>query len=169
MNIALLVARLERFPDILDATIASFSADDLRWKPSPKEWSALEVAAHLADEEALDFRPRLRSTLESPGAPWPPIDPEGWVVAHGYARMEVAEVLARFRRERAASVAWLRTLADPDWSASYAHPKAGPISAGDLATSWAAHDALHLRQLAKIAWQLAVRDGEGSAEYAGNW
>ena len=40
----------------------------------------------------------------------------------------------------------------------------------DLLTSWAAHDALHLRQIAKRLFQLAERDGgEYNSRYAGEW
>jgi hypothetical protein len=36
--------------------------------------------------------------------------------------------------------------------------------------SWAAHDMLHLRQIAKRLFQIAQRDGDGfSTDYAGEW
>jgi hypothetical protein len=57
-----------------------------------------------------------------------------------------------------------------DWSVAYQHPKVGPIRAGDLLTGWAAHDALHLRQISKRLFQLAERDGAGfTSRYAGEW
>lgn len=170
MDVISIIARLERFPDALESSIRLFSPLDVAWKPSDREWSALEVLAHLADEEESDFRPRLRLAIESPGSPWLPIDPEGWAVERRYNEMAADPVLARFRRERAASVSMLRSLGAVDWNAGWSHPRAGFVSAGDLLVSWAAHDALHLRQLAKLQWKLAVRDGGGfSPHYAGDW
>lgn len=58
----------------------------------------------------------------------------------------------------------------PDWSAAYAHPQWGPIRAGDLLAAWAAHDALHLRQIAKRLYQLtAAAAGDHPTIYAGEW
>lgn len=57
----------------------SFSNTEAGWKPSPDQWSILEVLNHLVDEEALDFRRHLVHILESLDAPWPQIDPQGWV------------------------------------------------------------------------------------------
>jgi hypothetical protein len=50
------------------------------------------------------------------------------------------------------------------------HPKVGATAAGDVMASWAAHDALHLRQIAKRLWELAGRDGAPfRTGYAGEW
>ena len=83
---------------------------------------------------------------------------------------DLASTLDAFRHERADSIAWLRSLGAPDWSVAYHHPKVGPVKAGDLLVSWAAHDALHLRQISKRLYQLALRDAPGmDAAYAGQW
>lgn len=163
-------------PDALRALLAGLPADDARWKPSAEDWSILEVVCHLGDEEVDDFRMRLRLTVESPGAPWPPIDPQGAARARRYNERDLGESLERFARERVESLRWLRSLrwlnsqGSVDWSVAHAHPEMGAIRAGDLLVSWAAHDALHLRQIAKRLLQLAERDGGGfSSAYAGVW
>ena len=102
--------------------------------------------------------------------PWPPIDPEGWAVQRRYNDADLTDVLARFVTERRNTVAWLRDRVTSDWSTAYEYPQYGPIRAGDLLVAWAAHDALHLRQIAKRLHQLAQRDAEGySIIYAGEW
>ncbi|MBX3359574.1 MAG: DinB family protein [Phycisphaeraceae bacterium] len=167
--------RLAAFPPALKGAVGCVSADDARWKPQhpnyPKgAWSVLEIVCHLADEEVLDFRARLESVLRDPGSAWAPIDPEGRAVEQRYNEQELGPALERFERARAANVAWLRSQVAPDWSAVHRHPKFGPIAAGDLLVSWAAHDALHLRQIAKRLYQLAARDGSTfSTAYAGEW
>jgi hypothetical protein len=132
----------------------------------------VEIVNHLADEDRDDFRFRLRSTLEDPSREWPKTDPEGWAVQRRYIEQDLAESMARFERERAESLAWLRSLRSPDWSRAYIHPKVGPVTAGELMVSWAAHDSLHVRQIAKRLFELAAKQGEPEGfgtRYAGEW
>ena len=159
MDAAALIARLERLPPALDALVATLPDADWRWRPADGSWSILEVVNHLADEETDDFRARVRSTLEDPSRDWAPIDPEGDVVARRYQDRDPAESLRRFRDARAASLAWLRGLAAPDWTTSRSHPQTRTLHAGELLASWAAHDARHLEQIAKRLHGLAARDG----------
>ena len=162
--------RMERFPGALRALARGLPDADARWKPSPEDWSILEVVNHLADDEAEDIRVRLRLTLEAPGEPWPPVDAQAKAVERRYNDRDVNASVDRFARERAASLEWLRGLEAVDWEASHDEPKHGLLRAGDLMTAWAAHDALHLRQIAKRLHQLAERDGGGvSSAYAGSW
>jgi DinB superfamily len=170
MNLGAMIDRMQRLPAALSALLADVHRDDARFKPPSGAWSILEIVHHLGDEEVDDFRTHVRSTLDDPARPWAPIDPEAWARDRHYNDDDLTEALARFARERAVSVAWLRSLADVEWSRSYAHPKAGPIAAGDVMLSWVAHDALHLRQISKRLYELALRDAPNfSAEYAGPW
>jgi hypothetical protein len=165
-----LIDRLEAAPAAVRALVSMLTPDEARWKPNADAWSVLEIVCHLADEEAEDFRARLRSTLEDPARDWTPIDPAGWATQRNYAEKDLAERLDRFTSERADSVAWLRSLDTPDWSAARVHPEFGSMRAGDLLAAWAAHDALHLRQIAKRLHQLAGHDaGPFETGYAGCW
>lgn len=143
---------------------------DYRWKPAPEHWSILEIACHLLDEEREDFRVRLRSTLEDPARAWPPLELENIAQRRAYNERALNLTLAMFIGERAESVRWLRSVENADFARAHPHPKFGPISAGDLLASWAAHDALHLRQIAKRLHGLAARDGAPhGVGYAGDW
>lgn len=160
--------RMACFPRCVDALLVGLSADDLRWRPPSGAWSILEVLCHLADEEVLDFRARVQRTLAEED--WEPIDPEGWAVERRYNEQSPVEVMARFEVEREKSVAWLKSLREPDWDGVHEHPRFGGIAAGDVMASWLAHDALHLRQIAKRLYELAARDGEPfGTGYAGKW
>jgi hypothetical protein len=163
-----LISALDRFPAALVAAVRGFRAEDARWRPPDSAWSLLEIVAHLADEEVEDFRLRLRLTLEDETAAWPPIDPEAAARDRRYNDGDLAEALERFTSERAASLAWLRALGRADWGRAHRHPKLGAIRAGDLLAAWAAHDLLHLRQIAKRSYQIVRRDaGEFETGYAG--
>lgn len=165
-----LIGRMEAFGAALPSIVGRISAPDARWKPSPSDWSIVEIVNHLADEEVEDFRTRLDLTLHHPQKPWPPIDPPRAAAERRYIERELAESVNRFVNERVESVRWLRMLFPPDWTKTYVHPKFGPIAAGELLASWAAHDALHLRQIARRLFDLTTRDSGGfSTRYAGEW
>jgi len=165
-----IIQRMEFLPGSLRALLSGLPAGAVRWKPPSGAWSILEIVCHLGDEEVEDFRARLRLVLDDPSRDWPKINPEGWAVERRYNERDMASSLDRFALERGASVAWLRSLPEPDWSLAASHPRLGLLRAGDLLASWAAHDALHLRQIAKRLHELASADAPGfDTGYAGEW
>lgn len=170
MNAAGLVASLEAFAGALPGAVRGLGEADARWKPPSGAWSVVEIVSHLADEEVEDFRRRLELTLRDPAAPWPGIDPEGWARERKYNERGLGESVERFLEERRASLAWLKGIGEADWSRAHAHPALGSLRAGDLMGSWAAHDWLHLRQIAKRRYELAARNAGGfGVGYAGKW
>lgn len=84
MDAAALVARLAAGRDAIPALLAGVDGGQARWRPAPEQWSLLEIACHLLDEERDDFRARVDLTLHRPDEPWPGIDPPGWVTARRY-------------------------------------------------------------------------------------
>jgi hypothetical protein len=170
MNSEAFIAQLETSAGMIRQLVEGVSAEQAGWKFAPKRWSILEVTVHLLDEEREDFRTRLDLLLHKPSAPWPPIDPQGWVTQRGYAQRDLDQSLQDFLKERAHSVRWLRGLDSPDWTAAKKHPVAGSMTAGDMLSSWVAHDFLHIRQLARLHWEF-IRHGAQpySVAYAGDW
>lgn len=169
-----IISRLEHTPVALRLLLSNITPEEAHFRPPSGAWSVVEIVNHLADEDRDDFRRRLRLTLEQPGTPWPPNDPEAWARDRDYQSRDLAPSLADFERERIESMRWLRSLdlSKVNWSTAYQHPKVGPVTAGELLVSWAAHDALHIRQIAKRLFELAARDGapgEFSTRYAGEW
>ena len=170
MELDALAAQMERVPAALRALLSGLSQEDACRRPDSGAWSILEIVNHLADEESEDFRTRVRMTLEDPAQPWPAIDPEGVVIECRFNDRDLRESLERFSDARVESVVWLRSLTDPDWDRTYRHPSIGELRAGDVMASWAAHDQLHLRQIAKRLFELVACDAPGySAGYAGPW
>jgi hypothetical protein len=142
---------------------------EARVRPGPESWSILEVVAHLLDEEREDFRARLDLVLHRPSETWARIDPAAWVSERRYNERELPATLEAFLAEREHSLGWLASLTAPDWSRVY-QASFGPISAGDLAASWAAHDLLHIRQLVELRRaRLLALTAPHRTEYAGDW
>jgi hypothetical protein len=159
-NQAEAIARLVQGVDVTQA----------RWKPTPRDWSILEVVNHLYDEEIEDFRIRLQITLRDPQEAWPPNDPMRKVTERDYNSREIGASLENFLDERTVSLEWLRSLDEPNWGNEHAMPNAGALRAGDLLAAWVAHDLLHLRQLVELHFyhqrQFAQPYG---VDYAGDW
>lgn len=161
--------KLEQGRDIIVALCSRLDREGWRWRPGEGEWSLLEVVNHIADEEEADFRTRIDLLVHHPGTEWPRLDPEGWAIERRYYELDPQESLQRFVDERATSLAWLESLSEVDWDATYAH-RSGPLRVGDLLVSWLAHDDLHSRQMLHIHHQRSLSIGAPySAAYAGVW
>jgi hypothetical protein len=109
-------------------------------------------------------------TLYKQGERWPKIDPIGWVIARDYASRDLAEEIEKFMNERAKSITYVESIKQPDWDLAYQHEDLGRIKAGDMMSSWVAHDMLHMRQLAGLQFGFLERQiPPYSVTYAGNW
>ena len=169
MRLDVLRRELAQGAKTIESLVAHVSTAEARARPAPDAWSILEVVAHLLDEEREDFRPRLDLVLHRPRETWPAIDPAAWVTARRYNDRELASTLSAFLAERARSLAWLAGLEAPDWGREH-RASFGPITAGDLAASWAAHDLLHTRQLLELRHaRLLTLTLPHSTRYAGDW
>lgn len=170
MELQPLLVQMRHQARAIEALTAGVSAEQARWKPTATDWSLLEVICHLADEEREDFRTRVRWALGGGVDPWHPIDPQGWVISRAYNQREPGAALADFMQEREASLAWLQSLASPDWGQAYPAPWGGQIHAGDFMAAWIAHDLLHTRQLVELHYRWTVAHTQPySVQYAGDW
>jgi hypothetical protein len=170
MTLDLALFRLTANAETIAALTRGLTDAQYRWKPTPDEWSLLEVLCHLYDEEREDFRTRVRLTLENPAADWPPIHPSDWVTERAYNAQDPAQKLEAWLAERRASLDWLRGLQNPNWQSTHTRPQFGSASAGQMLGAWVAHDHLHIRQLNQLHWQrLAQTADPFSLEYAGGW
>ena len=169
MDLELLIGQMNNHAGAIHSLTLGISNQQACWKPAPEAWSILEVINHLYDEEREDFRVRVEYILYHPDQSWPPINPEGWVLERGYNQRELSQSVDDFLKERQKSIAWLKGLDTPDWTASVKVPF-GQFSAGDIFVSWAAHDLLHLRQLVELHWAYTHQAAEPfKVDYAGKW
>lgn len=90
-------------------------------------------------------------------------------IGRRYNQRDLIESLDWFARERGESIAFLRSLKSSDWNRTHVHLSIGELGAGDVMVSWAAHDQLHLRQIAKRLFEQTQRQAAGySVAYAGS-
>lgn len=169
INIAQIISRLERSSQAIQALVDGVDEGEARWKPRSEDWAITEVICHLADEEVEDFRTHVNHLLFHADQPWPGIDPQGWVSQRKYLQQDHCAALQRFMNERQDSLLWLSKIDSPNWENGMEMPY-GKLTAGDVLTSWVAHDLLHLRQLIELHYAyLAAHATPYDIRYAGEW
>ena len=117
-------------------------------KPADEEWSAHQVACHLAYVEETDWMVRARMIQEvGPSQPFPPVD-------HGdqtdrYAGMGTDAVVERFGmlRERNLAALDAMDLGAAELTLVGLHPTLGPVTLRQLLATWVVHDHNHVAQL----------------------
>jgi hypothetical protein len=169
MNFDTLCEELTRSAEIIRALLEGISPEEARLKPAADSWSILEVTCHLYDEEREDFREHLDFILHRQSEAWHPIDPVGWVAERKYNEQDFHEMQSKFFAERARSHEWLRGLQHANWDAVFTS-RFGSLSAGDMISSWVAHDNLHIRQLVELRrLRIEMITSPYAIEYAGDW
>ncbi len=111
-------------------------------------WSIVEVVCHLRDAEvrALERVRRMRDEERPRLAAY---DQAALAAEEGYQEQSLPAALAAFERARAEHVATLEALDPAGWERVGLHEEVGEISITDLAAHMAAHDAVHLAQIAR--------------------
>ena len=153
------------FNQLLNAT----NVHEQTWRPSPDKWCLLEIVCHLVDEEVHDFRARVKTALDKAKYPFYPIDPVGWVSERKYIEQDYASKVQEWIGERIASLKWLRSLSNPDWSRTFSHIDFGPMSAGHFLANWLAHDLIHIRQINRTKRAYLNHISDEDLSYAGKW
>lgn len=138
--------RLERTPEELTAAVRGASDAALSKRPDAKNWAAKEVVCHLRDTEEF-FMLRFATILAVDNPPLLPPDPDRWAEERQYLRNEASDAVAAFRKRRAETLAFLRTLAPRDWERGGTHAVRGKMSIDAFVTLMAWHDDNHLDQL----------------------
>ena len=170
MNLSYYLNRLTHQAEAIARLVESVDTEQARWRPTPNDWSILEVINHLYDEEVEDFRIRLQITLRDPQEAWPPNEPMQNVTERKYNERDLGQSLENYLDERTVSLEWLRTLDAPNWQNEHRVSAHRSLRAGDLLASWVAHDLLHIRQLNELhfAYQSQLAS-PFDASYAGEW
>jgi hypothetical protein len=134
-------------PERLRAVVKE-AGEDLRTRPEPKEWSVLELVAHITDAE-LVCAGRYRWTLAHDQPELIGYDQDLWVDRLRANEQSADEYLELFEVLRRGNLAlWQRTPAEQRSRAGL-HAERGPETYGELFTMMAGHDLFHLDQIAQ--------------------
>jgi uncharacterized damage-inducible protein DinB len=155
-ELARAIDEIARGPEPVIAAVTELSDAQLRFKPNPKKWSALQILAHLADVELI-YGFRLRQILAQPGSTLTPIDQDAWANTLDYEEAKVPDLVDRYRSLRCANVALLRRLTVKDLGKAAFHPEYdGDFTLADLITFMRRHDPNHLKQIERLKQQASA-------------
>lgn len=169
MDFQTLYQELVNSTEMIRALIHGIGQEQAQVKPDAESWSILEVICHLHDEEREDFREHLDFVLHRQDEEWHVIDPQSWVKERKYNEQNFVEMQEKFFAERKRSLEWLNGLTDIDWGMTYTS-EFGSMSAGEMFSSWVAHDNLHIRQLVELRRARIERITQPyPIGYAGEW
>jgi hypothetical protein len=123
---------------------------------APGEWSPEQVVGHLLDVDVVyGFRWRLALTEDTPT--YPGYDEKRWSLL---ARPAPERLLDAFDGLRAANLALLRSLGEPDLRRAAIHAEQGSEDLRRMIDKVAGHDLAHLNQLQRTVTE-ARRPGGG--------
>ena len=169
MEFKTLYQELVNSTGMIQSLLAGVGQAEAQVKPSRGSWSILEVICHLYDEEREDFREHLDFILHRQQEEWHPIATVAWVKLRKYNEQNFKTMKSKFFQERKKSLIWLQGLEHADWKIKY-KTKFRVMSAGDMFTSWVAHDNLHIRQLTELRrTRIEKITKPHHIQYAGDW
>lgn len=129
--------------------ITDVPTSKLRKRPTPEQWSVVELLAHLADAEVVTGW-RLRAILGEPGTPIAAFDQSAWATAGHYATRDPRQCIEQFRAMRKANLSLLNSLTPEQWSLYGMHSERGKETIEHVVSLIAGHDLNHLQQIERI-------------------
>lgn len=142
---------LSRTPATLREMLSGLSDDWLHADEGAGTFSPFEVVGHLVEAERTNWLPRARVIRAGePSAAFPPFD--RYAHRHLYAGRPLSELLDRFAQLRSENLAEVESwaLAEEDLRAQAQHPQFGPVTLGQLLSTWVVHDLGHIAQIARV-------------------
>jgi len=169
MEFEILYQELTNSTDMIRTLLEGLTQEETQHKPSSDSWSVLEVLCHFYDEEREDFREHLDFILNRQNEQWHLINPDAWVMERKYNEQNFNIMRDKFFGEREKSLRWLKGISNANWEKSQ-ESEFGSMSAGDMFTSWVAHDNLHIRQLVELRRARIEKITQPyDIKYAGDW
>ncbi len=142
---------LRRTPATLTAMVGGMPESWLKCNEGAGTWSAYDIVGHLIHGELTDWIPRARMILEhGETRPFTPFD--RCAMFREDQTRPVSDLLDQFAFMRAENVSILEglNLASDDLARRGTHPELGPVTLGQLLSSWVVHDLGHVSQIARV-------------------
>ena len=144
------IATLRDTPDRLTRLTTGLPDSALDHRSQPDDWTIREILAHLVDDEMFVMRTRLERIVKEDHPALAPHDEKHWYATRNTSRDQLAELLADFATQRAASLSIITFLTDDDWTRQGFQPEYGHFSAEEWLGHWAAHDLTHIEQIQRM-------------------
>jgi uncharacterized damage-inducible protein DinB len=140
------VDALAAFPEELKRQLTSLTDAALRFRPSPDEWSIVEIVGHMTDVDAI-WPGRVRQMLSTDNPQLQRANNDV-VRQRDYQNKQLGFLLTTLAERRAEFVELLRMLRPAQLTRPGLHPTRGPITVADAPAALADHDRGHRAQIA---------------------
>jgi hypothetical protein len=141
-----ITAYLRQVPDLIDEIIDGLSDEALRRRPSPDEWSILEVCCHLRDD-AVEEGVRVRRLAEEENPTLAPYDQEALARERDYQGDDIRRVRTALRAFWGGLAYQLEGLTGEQWERAGVHPEIGRVTVRSRAELAVEHGRMHVDQL----------------------
>ena len=142
---------LSRTPALLAYWLRGLSDPWLSAREGDDTYSPIDVVAHLADNEDVDWMPRLKLVLEhGESRPFTPFEREGF--RRRFEGWSLERMLGQFATSRRANLDELLMLdlRAEDLERTGLHPALGRVTVRQLLAGWTVHDLTHVAQIARV-------------------
>ena len=142
---------LGRTPVTLNSLLRDVPETWLHSNEGPDTWSPFDVVGHLIHAEETDWIPRARIILEQgERGTFKPFD--RFAMLGKFRGKSLGELLERFERLREQSLQELESMhVTPELlDKRGTHPELGPVTLGQLLSTWVVHDLGHVGQIVRV-------------------
>jgi len=143
------IASLERAPEIILPLVREVPEAILKRRPKPGKWSAHEHACHLATIHPV-MAARLDLMLSGCGARIVPYFPSPEEEQGASLKLNLEEEMQRFSRDRQKLVERLKTLSPADWERTAEHGEYTHYSVFIMFRHLAMHDMFHAYRVEEL-------------------
>lgn len=142
-------------PEALREAVSGLTPEQEATPERPGKWSVRQVVKHLADSDLVGaFRFRMVLAHDAPELPG--YDQDLWADRLSYKDAPVEDSLEEFSSMRQANLRLLRRATPDDLKRVMRHAERGDEALGQMIRLYAAHDLVHLRQIARIRQALGA-------------
>ena len=142
---------------LLSYATEGLTAEQLRSRPGPGDWSAAEVVIHLVDSD-LVLADRMKRVIAEENPPLVAFDENKWTARLHYQDQTVGTAAMLFDLNRRHLLEVLRRLDDAAFERVGIHSERGPLRLGQLVAGAASHLDGHL----KFIYEKRARLGRGT-------
>lgn len=136
-------------PALVEAVLGETTPERRRFRERMGVWCIDEVLHHLADAEIV-YANRYRRILSEEDPPVPGFDQDRWARVLRYETRDPALAVRLFGQARATNLELLRSLDASEWTRTGRHERRGREALSRVVELAAAHDRVHLLQIARI-------------------